>query len=463
LLEDFCSHKFPNEMTPNAKQTSNTMTTPEYIPGWEHLPPAMRSIAQQSATRKSGAISEIKKKQQEAKFRQEEEDQRRVDACRLRDEQEKRRREELMARSKIVNDIAAREDEAKDEENYNKRRKEACRMRDEKQRKQREETKARAKIVIDLSGKEALLLKNKRFKACQLQDEQKQKRREENKARENIFHYIAKEKALEKDNKRLEACRLRDEKETQRRAASNARQQIVHDIVIEEAKGIAQEEKKRRAMACRLRDVEEKQLREETKARANVALAILRKSLEVLDPAKGEPELKKENLTRPGEDKQKNLKEEAEELRRRLHLLPKKEAKKKLTDSSTAFVKPPAIPQVIEIEATFTYAELKENISKVDDAIQETFKNYPYGLDDFRDLLEKRDEYLDALEKTEEFKNRNAEELVGVSDHKQQQETRSRVDDDIRAILAEEEYKNQLIEEALHNWLRTKEAGQEAH
>jgi hypothetical protein len=445
-------------MTPIAKQESNTMTTPEDIPGWEHLPPAMRSIAQQSATRKSGAISEIKKKKQEAKFRQEEEDQRRAEACRLRDKQEKRRREELMARSKIVNDIAR--EEAEDEENYNKQREEACRVRDEKQRKQHEEIKARAKTVLDLSGKEALLLKSKRLKACRLQDEQEHKRREENKAREKIVHDIAKEKALEEDNKRLEACRLRDKKEKQRRTANKAREQIVHDIVKEEVTDIEQEEKKRRAMACRLRDVQEQQRREETKARAKVVRDILRKSLEELNPANVEPELNKRKLTlklTPRQDRQKNLKEEAEELRRRLHL-PKKEAKKDLAES-TDFAKPRAIPHVIEIKDTFTYAELKENISKVDDAIQETFKNYPYGLDDFRDLLEKRDEYCGALKKTEGFKNIHAEELVDVSDRKQQQETRPRVEDDIRAILAEEEYKNQLIEEARQNWLR---AGQQA-
>ena len=433
---------------------------PENIPGWEHLPPAMRSIAQQSACmRKSGAISEIKKKQQDAKFRQEEEDQRRAEACRLRDEQEKRRRDELKARTEMVNDIARQE--AEDEENYNKRREEACRVRDEKERKQREETKARAKTVLDLSGKEALLLQSKRLKACRLQDEQEHKRREENKTRGKIVRDIAKANAVEEENKRLEACRLRDEKEKQRRAASKAREQIIHDIVREEAKDIEQDEKKRRTMACRLRDVQEQQRREETKVRAKVARDILRKSLEV-NSANTKPELKKESLA-PGEDKQRNLKDKAVELRRRLHL-PKKEAKKKMAES-TAFAKPPAMPQVIiEIKDTFTYTELKEYISKVNTAIQETFKNYPYGLDDFRDLLEKRDEYLDTLEKTEEFKNIHTEELIDVSDPKHQQEAHSRVEDDLRAILAEEEYKKQLIEEARPNWLRAnKEAGQEAH
>ena len=420
----------------------------------------MRSIAQQSACmRKSGAISEIKKKQQDAKFRQEEEDQRRAEACRLRDEQEKRRRDELKARTEIVNAIVR--EEAKDEENYNKRREEACRVRDKKERKQREETKARAKTVLDLSGKEALLLQSKRLKACRLQDEQEHKRREENKTRGKIVRDIAKANAVEEENKRLEACRLRDEKEKQRRAASKAREQIVHDIVKEEAKDIEQDEKKRRTMACRLRDVQEQQRREETKVRAKVARDILRKSLLEVNSANIKPELKKESLA-PGEDKQKNLKDEAVELRRRLHL-PKKDANKKLAES-TAFAKPPAMPQVnIEIKDTFTYTELKENISKVDTAIQETFKNYPYGLDDFRDLLEKRDEYLDTLEKTEEFKNIHTEELIDVSDPKQQQEARSRVEDDLRAILAEEEYKKQLIEEGRQNWFRAKEASQEAH
>jgi hypothetical protein len=427
-------------MTPNANQTSNTMPTPEHFPGWEHLPPAMRSIAQQSAIRKSGAIIEIKKKQQDANCRQEEEDQRRAEACGLRDEQEKQRREELTTRSKIVNDIARKE--AKDEENYNKRREEACCIRDEKERKKREETKARAKIVLDLSGKEALLLQRKRLKACRLQNEQEHKSREENKTRGKIVHDIAKANAaLEEENRWLEACRLRDEKEKQRRAASKARHQIVHDIVKEEAKDIEQEEKKRRAMACRLRDVQEQQRREETKVRAKVARGILQKSLEV-NPANIEQERKKENFA-PGEDILKNLKEEAQELRRRLEA--------------------PGMPPLIEIKDTFMCAKLRGNISKVDASIQETFKNYPYGLDDFRDLLEKRDEHRDALEKTDEFKHMLAKELRGVSDPKQQQETRSRVEDDIRAILANEEYKNQVSEEARQNWSRAKEAGQEAH
>ena len=93
-------------------------------------------------------------------------------------------------------------------------------------------------------------------------------------------------------------------------------------------------------MTCRLRDIQEQQRREETKVRAKVARDILRKSLEV-NPANIKPELKKEKLA-PGEDKQKNLKEEAVELRRRLHL-PKKESKKTLAES-TAFAKPPAMP-----------------------------------------------------------------------------------------------------------------------
>ena len=58
------------------------------------------------------------------------------------------------------------------------------------------------------------------------------------------------------------------------------------------------------------------------------------------------------------------------------------------------------------------------------------------------------------LEKTEDFKNIRTKELVDVSDRKkQQEETRSRGQYVVRAILAEEEYKNQLIEGARQSWL----------